>query len=495
MINVKKFKSVLAVAAAFMLAVAFAGCGTYTPPNGGGDNPSGPNTSAPPGQVTDPENSNAFTASLKFLDGTPFTSEYYGKLTQLQAQWTSDDNKNEVYRSYFNSEGVASCTQLDGDYTVTLVGLPDGYTYKSTVDTLKTNNTSKAVDVILLPILRLGRSQLYNNRIPYYTLNQTGAYRITLDASLRRTGVMFSYKPSRSGSYSLETFADVTANEVNPKLTVYAGNLPAYINENFRSEQDGGGVENTYTKNIKWIYDVDVKEVGGSLIFNLYAESRFDDVDDLVVDFVLERDGEFTRTDWMPSKPVDVPAYIEENGVAEKPAGTFTFCAKRPGVRDNILNMNNVYNDEDKDNPRMTVKKNPEDGYWYYYDTQTQTYTDKIYAMLGADNEVHNSFRTGDLQKVLTYMSEGEGKEAYDYLKFVSAFLSKVNADGAYPVTDELKDFLQFYARTQSLFKDGKGFAEQQGFYEDEYGNLLPAPAYQSDEDSQWMYACGYYRT
>lgn len=494
----KKFKSVLAAVAAFILAVAFAGCGEYKPPTNNGENQGGGNTPVIPVDPDDPSVKDGFSASLKFLDGTPFTSDNYPKITQLQAQWTNDDNKNEVFRAYFGKDGVARCASLDGDYTVTLVGLPDGYTYKSTSDALKSGNDKKAVDVIMLPILKLGRQETYNNRIPYYNLNQTGAYRITFDAALRETGVMFNYKPQRSGSYSLETFADVTANEVNPKLTVYAGNLPAFINESFRSEQDGGGVENTFTKNIKWIYDLDVRYVGSGLIFNLYAESRFANVSDLVVDFVLERDGEFTSTEWMPSKKKPIPDYVEANGKAEKPAGTFTFCAKRPGVANNILNMNNVYDDADKENPRMTVRKNPQDGYWYYYDTATGAYTDKIYAMLDEANEVHSAFSNGDLQKMLVYMSEGAGKDAWNYQDFVNAFLANANDDGAYPVTDELKEFLQFYARTQSLFKDGKGFAEQQGTYEeeDDEGNttIRTAPGYQSDEDSQWMYACGYYR-
>lgn len=498
----KKFKSVLAVAAAFLLAAAFAGCGEYKPPADTGDeSQSGISTPQKPGDnTTDPEVQNAFTASLRFVDGTPFTSENYGKITEMQAQWTNNDNKNEVFRAYFDSEGVAKCPNLDGDYTVTLIGLPEGYTYKSNIEALKASNISKDVNVILLPILNLGNRAVYGpNKIPYYTLDQSGAYRITLNEELRKTGVMFSYRPSRSGSYSLETFADVTANEVNPKLAVFAGNLPAYMNEKPFSEQDGGGYENTYTKNIKWVYELDASKVGGSLIFKLYAESRFDNVEDLEVDFVLERDGEFTRTDWLPSKPVPIPDYVEKNGVAEKPAGTFTFCAKRPGVSDNILSMHNVYNDADKDNPRMTVKKNPDDGYWYYYDNVAQKYTDKIYAMLGSNNEVHSWFGNSYLQAMLGYMSEGEGKEARNYINFVNAFLSKTNGDGAYPVTDELKDFLQTYAKAQSLFRDGKGYAEQSGTIvgEDDYGNVTSeqAPGYQSDEDSQWMYACGYYRT
>ena len=63
------------------------------------------------------------------------------------------------------------------------------------------------------------------------------------------------------------------------------------------------------------------------------------------------------------------------------------------------------------------------------------------------------------------------GKEGYN---------AWCNDDGVAPVTAELAEFLQKFAISQRYFADGDGWAEQRGIY-----------AY---EDSQWLFACGYYR-
>ena len=61
-------------------------------------------------------------------------------------------------------------------------------------------------------------------------------------------------------------------------------------------------------------------------------------------------------------------------------------------------------------------------------------------------------------------------------------YASLVNADGVAPVTRELVKFLQGFATTQRYFADGEGWVESH--------SKTPIDAY---EDSQWLFACGYY--
>ncbi len=56
------------------------------------------------------------------------------------------------------------------------------------------------------------------------------------------------------------------------------------------------------------------------------------------------------------------------------------------------------------------------------------------------------------------------------------------NSDGNFPVTPELKDFLQKYSVSQLLFFDGNGFVETN-----------PDVEVDAMEDDQWLFACGYY--
>lgn len=57
-----------------------------------------------------------------------------------------------------------------------------------------------------------------------------------------------------------------------------------------------------------------------------------------------------------------------------------------------------------------------------------------------------------------------------------------VNSHGRFPVTPELKDFLQEYSISQLLFRDGNGWVEEN-----------PNVKVDAMEDDQWLFACGYY--
>jgi hypothetical protein len=57
-----------------------------------------------------------------------------------------------------------------------------------------------------------------------------------------------------------------------------------------------------------------------------------------------------------------------------------------------------------------------------------------------------------------------------------------VNSHGRFPVTPELKEFLQEYSVSQLLFRDGNGWVEEN-----------PNVKVDAMEDDQWLFACGYY--
>ena len=75
----------------------------------------------------------------------------------------------------------------------------------------------------------------------------------------------------------------------------------------------------------------------------------------------------------------------------------------------------------------------------------------------------------------------GGGVECDEKLVHLVGYATVVNKDGAVPVTEELKQFLQKYAINQAMFMDGDGWAERS------------ENPYQSTENDQWLFACGYY--
>ena len=88
--------------------------------------------------------------------------------------------------------------------------------------------------------------------------------------------------------------------------------------------------------------------------------------------------------------------------------------------------------------------------------------------------------------QMLHAMSEG----TEDYSEFIASYAAYIhqetNPDGVYPVTEDLRIFLQKFAVSGRYFMDGNGWAETNA--EAELGYRI----YSSEKD-QWLFACCYY--
>lgn len=491
--SVKLFKKILCVLAVLLLALVFAGCGEYVPPQSSGDNPSGPTT---PTEPTEPDNPDKptdpveydFTVTLKYYqrmtddDGkayyvdTPFTRSVYEssvksfkvKWSDLAVQWTDKETK-EVYRSAFSEDGVAGRNDLDGDYAVTLVSLPDGFTYDP--NSYSVTNSTKQIEILLYKLTPLADKPNYYpvTKENYYILDATGTYRITLQN--RNDKMLLSYKPDIQGVYSVTSMVDVTLNEVNPLLDVHNGTLPFYYTQQKFATQDGGGAENTFTKNFKWDYDVSIDEVGNGFTFKIYSTCVKPDTVayPMTIDFIISREGEFPNR-YPPSTEIETKEDFSKTPAT--PAGNFTYFVDRPGVLNNML-----------DEKKVKLKEEGEgSGYYYFYDAETGTYGDMLFARITQRTEVFEAISSF---RALYYIQASPTSEPKYYVDFVDAYASHCNSDGCYPVTKELKDFLFDFARhnRRELFNDGNGTAEK------------PPYNYNSNEDSVWLFACGYYAT
>lgn len=520
------------VLAVLLLAVGFAGCGEYKPPTSTGGN----SPVTPP--IVDPvPDDNSFTVSLVFRDviqlkdesgkltgeeeqvETPFTSADYSLITRLQAQWTEiTDGRPAVYRASFDNNGVARIKELDGDFNVTLVLTSDfnskycydpnlGYdpNHPDDYNELVTTKYKKSVTVPIYQLKKLGKKNnmtlsdgtFDGKKISYYTLTSTGAYSYTLQNSEEKQFFMFS--PKKSGEYSFLTLMDVTADEINPWVDLHTGNSQ-FISAYPAVQQNDGGAEGNYTKNVVLKYQIAKDEVGNVMIFNLYSESEKSYSYPHTIYFIFERDGEFTRP---VSESTPVPITEDFGKTPPKPAGTLEWVGESslfgntpdmPSKRGvHILNQKSVkYNDP----------KSGGDGYYYYIDSATGDFFReadgsvsaqyRIYAVLSAPLPVlANGEEAAGLNHVLLakgyYWVEGEDGTVKNYYNFIMgtngyAYYSLFNPDGAYPVNAELKQFLQDFAISQRYFNDGNGFAED-----------IRGAAYNSDEDSQWLFACGIY--
>ncbi|MGN0804444.1 MAG: hypothetical protein ACI4MS_03575 [Candidatus Coproplasma sp.] len=354
------FKTFLCVLFSLILAlICFAGCTEYKPPENSTDDPSVPVQPDDPDEPKDPDNPTApeednFTVQLivKPQSNRPwrnFTKDYYASANKgtasplswesLQIQW-QNKRTGERHYAHLDENGKAVCEGIQGDFQVTLVFLPTGFTYEPNSQTA--DNVEKNIEIRLFKVQDIGTKYQYQYRYYYFKLGSTGAYSIDLNSSADR--VLFQYTPPEQGTYSFRTLVDITANYVNPKLNMRTGN-PSYINMAPEDQlpadqrQDGGGPEGTYTKNVYWQYKIAASYVGNCFYFELYSETR-DEAKGypITVYFLIERDGDYS--DSYTTTEVEVTEDFTKT--PETPSGTFKASPYRPGVSNNKLDQKSV---------------------------------------------------------------------------------------------------------------------------------------------------------
>ena len=440
-------KRLLIITLILLLVLSFAGCSTYKPPIITGDPYGDGETTNPPGGGTDskdPEDGKmVFTVTL-YSEGRRFSPNVV-----FYAQWTSED-KTEIINAPFNNLGVAETDQLDGEYRVTLSGLPDDYTYNP--NGILVDNDHRDVNIELLPII-----ETKNKGTDYYRdcieVEKLGTYRHEFNA--RDEKVWFRYHPTAQGKYVIESWVDVSENEVNPVMVYYLGNN-SYVNFDYPAGIfDGGGTTSTYTKNFRFELELSGNMVGNVWIFQLYAECKGEYP--VNVDFTIKLIGDY-------SGKGDVYEPVLPSGpfLKIKPDGKWTYNYKDNG---RVL-----------DSSRFKLNS---DGFYHLYDETV--YADNggwgplLFAKLNKGSEVLDAEGLGFAHPLVSLKFAGR-----DYTTFMEIYFAYCNSDGAHPVTAELKEFLQLYASSQSLFADGEGNAEI-------FNNLS------ATEEDMWLFGCGYY--
>lgn len=427
------------------IAVFASGCGSYSNPAGStGKKPGNSGSSG----VTD----KPFTVNLEYDD------EKYIPDNGLKAQWY--DGTDFKY-SGFDSEGVASVTGLDGDYSVTLDGLDDRFTYNPNI--YFASNDDRDVTIILYDLTSTyGRGVKFDELYIY----GEGYYRATFRSDKdMQEGIFFAYVPQNRGIYTVESYVDLTLNEINPRLNVYVGNKS--FTGDIQQSVDDGSLSSNFTKNFK--YEVEVKSVGQSVYyrFAVIFESRSAVSYPLNIDFQLRYQSEAGSSD-PPVKSILKPAeedfaarrtQFDAKGLSWQPSG-WTYSDK----------SGYFYPDD--------VRFNSDDGLWHVWDKDTGSFGVILWARIKSDNKIFQTESGMGFYDSLVSTSYVNG---YNYDSFINNYSANVNGDGCYPVTAELKEFLQNFAINQRYFMDGRGWAEDMG--------------YKAAEESQWLFACGYYTT
>lgn len=456
----KKLLTILVCAVlTLILSIGVTGCKNggegKLPPNPDGDNPGGENP-VDPSPGPDENTEGAFTATLIY-EGETFVPQ-----SEISALWTSDDGSS-ISKAEFNSDGVATVNGLDGDYSVTLSALPEGYTYNPNIYTVSNENRDVKIELYkILPTVGKGTDK-YKNII---TLSRLGAYRLTFTKADQQ--IFCQYKPSKNGVYTIESVMDVNANEVNPRIDIYMG-TDAWKPEKPTRSIDGGGASSVYTKNFKYQVTISDSEKGAVYAFAVKFDSRVELP--VYIDFIITRNGSFENQ--TTSYELVVPQASLRKAPDYNRRLTYFGLDDTPN---GVLDGNRV--------------KIAEDGYYHLVD-ESGNVTDRIlYAQITQPNKVVNfqeplvamKFNNKDY----TFFIRGYGgleaakHPLRDAFKDEISYYDCVNKDGACAVTEELKEFLQEFCLKNMYFYDGMGWAENLG--------------YNSTDKNMWLCFCGYYK-
>lgn len=465
------------------------GCGSYV--QNGSLSDSGDETVVVRPKPDDQQKEDKFTVELVNSDGSRYIPPYVPGRT-VKARWTAIDGSS-IHEATFNDDGIAELGELDGDYKVTLVDLADNVTYNP--QGYSADNKNKHTVIEILTILGTTHSDGSNindveamTTIDVSTSNSAGStYRAIIDSPWngQRGGeysgprnekfegiVFYQLKPTQSGWYSVESWVDVSSNEVNPILEYYLGSELG--GKYWDHTTDSGGAASTYTKNFRFEVQLTKLEVGNVWAFGIHVESK-NETYPILVDFTVKYEG--THEALAPNYTV-----VEANGPfdgSSTPAGTFEY---------NYKATNSVL-------VGSRFKLNKADGFYHLYDEKQYAdnggYGPVLYAKITKPSEVLYSVIYGFTSELINLAIEYRDPFNYnvtiykDYNAFINTYSGYCNSDGVHPVNEELKLFLQEWSIVQAYFYDGSGFAES--------GVAETGVKLVSSFEDQWLFGCGYY--
>ena len=511
-------KSVFQKSLALLLVVLMlfaVSCGEYKPPllNDGEESEDGAETV--PEMDDDPTND--FTVTLH-LNGQP-----YNPTVAIDVYWSDG---YDIYIAPVDKTGVARIDGLDGDYRVTLSAVPHGYAYDSNSYAATNFNRNIILDLYDLNAVKGAGTDLYS----CYGLSGTGIYSV----SITKPGdlVYFEFAPQLNGTYTVESWASVADDEINPICTAYYG-TSSYKHSPYEV-QDEGAV-GSFTRN--FVHTVKIADEmisgGGSQTFTfaLSAETK-SGVYPVTYTFAIKRDGGF-----------DLEHAVRTMVPVKADLSAFDFGAFNALAGGKIAGAETLFKDADGNekpgayvfeasNYKVWKVSEGGDGVYHVYNEEkypeTGGYGPILVAYISAPCRfVDSAFTMIESfgNKALTvnggtenYKQFIEGWEALasngyycvsdcpchaadeknkactpdcttcksictrcpEDMMGKAGYAAWCNADGVAPVTEELADFLQKFSISQRYFADGDGWAEKKGIY-----------AY---EDSQWLFACGYYQ-
>lgn len=529
----KKIISILLVAIMLLSLVACNGEYNYgnTPGTGGSGGGDGEGGYVPPVMNDDPTDD--FTVTL-MADGAS-----YKPRMEMFAYWNDGFS---VHTAKFDKNGIARIDGLDGDYRVTLSDIPNEYAYDPNTNYATNDDRNIVINMYTINMLAGSGTGPYD----CYNFRYTGVYSAVIDSP--DDVIFFEYAPDGMGTYTIESWMDVTADNVNPYIEVYGGHTEYKY---YVGMTDDGGAMGSYT--INFVHTVQIAKenisAGGqaTYTFAIKADVKNNKYPVTII-FAVKRDGDFelVRPDngGGASKGIKIPEhdfsdfdkneheYDDSYSIAypeyklEGTANTYVLDERKYKIWSKDDGGDDFYHIYDKEKYPDTNGYGP---ILYGYITAPTRFIDVAFSRIeyNASGEViNNALNAGGYNHkhfiegytaLATYGNINGGsyyceaecschdknitvagwacptgcenclatcRNCPEELIGFEGYQFYANSDGLVPVTKELKEFFQGYCTKELFFYDGTGRLEREP---------VDGKKYQSIGESGWLFACAYY--
>lgn len=503
------FALVIFLSALFALSAVLCGCSGYTRRESSNSSTI-PTTKG--GEEGGEENGGTeeeyFTVTILCEDSIDFTRNI------IYVRWT---NETSYYEARVSSDGVATgSASMDGDFKVTLDGVPSGYLYNP--NNYYADNDNKSIEIELMAVTALRDSSGANGPFNTITINTTGAFVYTFESSSQYYFTLTGLK----GYYAFESWANVEENTINPILYIYSSNTNNLGSVN--ATVNDGAESGTFTKN--FYYELNMNAGEGSTGKYLFAISV-----DISTNISYPVDLYFTITYLGETVSLDdYELIIPDFGYT-----VTTVNGKYQNDNDGYKALKTLTEEDEEDNKGKDYYSM---GHFYRNENTGEVEYDAsayyLHSKLVSYDKEHDAYRlynsqTGEFgEYIYTYINNSTGEAAVDfnaldteagksthlnskdyklflqgYERFASeraenytaselamysdckSYWDLQNSDGLCIVTQELYEYLDEWTRGKAFFKDGDGS------YENANDNM--SIVWSADDAAIWLLACCVY--
>lgn len=421
-------------------------------------------------------------------EDTPYTVSVYYNLrpfspqdAQIQVVWHGDEG---TVVADLDENGQASAGVLDGDYNVTLLGLPEQYSYDPNNNYVTADD--RHVDILLYGLTepKSGDGGIHADATMAmypaggcFVLNAEGTYRVTFTEPGQI--FFFQYQPLRSGVYCVNSWCDIYEDAVNPMMDVYKGSAQYKY---FDRTIDGGGASLTggYTRNFYYEIALTDEAIGNSYTFGVKVETESAQYP-LTVDFTIQRIGDCTGT----SSVIELPDMTLFNRLSKPSLSESSKTYHSADMGTKLFDGSNFRYDEETYRYRVyDEEKYADNDGWGPYLVCDIMNAPACYTITSLYDANQAGGSANNFLRISIWDEAVGGYVPHYYNDFIREYYaSKCDDNGRCYVTRELQEFLQLFATAHLLWTDNVSPAE--GSPED-YG-------YSATQDDMWLFACGFY--